>query len=427
MTSWASGLSPVRTEDMAPFPPTSSWIHIAFTYDGSDQKLYLNGQQVRTVPSTGSVTNDPSGFNQGLNIGARYTGGTQYVEGLIDNARIHDVALAPMDLGFYRDASQVEIRTVSAVPAQVAPGQGGAAVSFDAENTGMNTIAVTAVDLSFADSGGVDVSSEYVVTPDPANPTTIAAGATENFAFAVDVGAMATLGTIDIDGSFDGIDQVTMATSMDRAADTPDAWDVVGALVELRTVDAPDTMVSQGGTGYPVTVAAENVGLNSAIVGGVGLTFTGSADRTAEYTVTPAPGNPVVIAPATTESFAFSVDVDPGASLETITLDGVFTGVDSVSGAAIIDNDADLTDSWVVVLCGATLCGDCNGDGFVTILDALTAAQHSAAIITLTGTDFTNCNVIGAVEPDPAAAVDILDALTLAQSAAGLPVMLVCC
>ena len=66
-------------------------------------------------------------------------------------------------------------------------------------------------------------------------------------------------------------------------------------------------------------------------------------------------------------------------------------------------------------------------DLVVTILDALVAAQHAAGLITLTGIDFTNCNVFGLLEPDPAAVVDIIDALSLAQFAAGLPAVLTCC
>ena len=63
----------------------------------------------------------------------------------------------------------------------------------------------------------------------------------------------------------------------------------------------------------------------------------------------------------------------------------------------------------------------------VTILDALVAAQNAASLVALSGAAFSNCNVIGLLEPDPGAVVDILDSLTLAQFAAGLPVTLMCC
>ena len=59
--------------------------------------------------------------------------------------------------------------------------------------------------------------------------------------------------------------------------------------------------------------------------------------------------------------------------------------------------------------------------------DALLAAQQAAFLVTLTATGFSNCNVSGAVEPDPAASVNILDALIIAQIAAGLAPTFACC
>lgn len=72
-------------------------------------------------------------------------------------------------------------------------------------------------------------------------------------------------------------------------------------------------------------------------------------------------------------------------------------------------------------------CGDCNGDGARNILDALLAAQIAATLLGPSPDQFDRCNVNGAVFPDPAASVTILDALILAQFAAGLPVTLACC
>jgi hypothetical protein len=288
-------------------------------------------------------------------------------------------------------------------------------------------VTITAADLTFRDPGGIDVSAEYTVTPDPANPSTVAAGATEVLAFSVDVAAMPTIDLITVDGMVTGTDQVTMAQVADSSAAITHDWDVVGALVELRVVDAPDATVSQGSTGHLVTVTAENVGINPVDVTALALTFTGSADRTSEYTVTPDPANPPMIAGATLETFTFAVDVDPAATTELVTLDAGITVQDPISLSTDQDTGADVTDQWDVLVCLASSCGDCNGDGMVTILDALVAAQHSAALITLTGVDFSNCNVVGALEPDPSAEVSILDALTLAQAAAGLPAALVCC
>jgi hypothetical protein len=74
------------------------------------------------------------------------------------------------------------------------------------------------------------------------------------------------------------------------------------------------------------------------------------------------------------------------------------------------------------------LCGDCNGDGGVTITDALQAAQHAVTILTLTGSGFVACNVSGIPGGPgmPGATVDILDALAIAQFAVGSVPILTC-
>jgi hypothetical protein len=71
--------------------------------------------------------------------------------------------------------------------------------------------------------------------------------------------------------------------------------------------------------------------------------------------------------------------------------------------------------------CIVTLCGDCTGDGVISILDALAAAQHAVLVIMLMGTEFNNCDVDADMD------VDILDALLIAQVASGQPTALVCC
>ena len=63
----------------------------------------------------------------------------------------------------------------------------------------------------------------------------------------------------------------------------------------------------------------------------------------------------------------------------------------------------------------AQVCGDCNEDGLVNIVDALTGAQHSVGSFSLMGQAFANCDV------NSSGAVDIVDALVIAQFSTGLP------
>jgi hypothetical protein len=76
----------------------------------------------------------------------------------------------------------------------------------------------------------------------------------------------------------------------------------------------------------------------------------------------------------------------------------------------------------LLVLTGGAgaVCGDCTGDGTVSVLDALAAAQHAAGVITLPGAQLLDCDV------DSDGSVQVLDALRVAQSAAGIPVTLTC-
>ena len=73
-------------------------------------------------------------------------------------------------------------------------------------------------------------------------------------------------------------------------------------------------------------------------------------------------------------------------------------------------------------LCFA-VCGDCDGDGSVTVLDALEASRQASGITTAT----VSCDVAPPVAQEgDIPVVDILDALLIAQAAVGMPVVLVC-
>jgi len=81
---------------------TSTWYHFVHTYDGSNQRLYLNGSQVRSWATTGSIVYDTnntllaigndwngSGYNTGASIG---------IQGRLSNVKIYNRALTASEI-----------------------------------------------------------------------------------------------------------------------------------------------------------------------------------------------------------------------------------------------------------------------------------------------------------------------------------------
>ena len=76
-----------RTADGTAVLTSSVWTHLAFTYDGTNLRLYVNGALVRTVAATGAIavtTGD-------LLIGSDSAG---WFKGTLDDLRIYDRALS---------------------------------------------------------------------------------------------------------------------------------------------------------------------------------------------------------------------------------------------------------------------------------------------------------------------------------------------
>jgi len=96
VSTWADGLDPLDAAEAtaAPDMTTDAWHHLAFSYDGANQYVLIDGTVVLTVPTTGSVTNN-AGFAEGLVIGARYTKSGQFVNGQMDEVRVWNVYRTP--------------------------------------------------------------------------------------------------------------------------------------------------------------------------------------------------------------------------------------------------------------------------------------------------------------------------------------------
>lgn len=78
--------------------------------------------------------------------------------------------------------------------------------------------------------------------------------------------------------------------------------------------------------------------------------------------------------------------------------------------------------SFIVPPCLQYISGDCDGDCFVTILDAYLASQVAAGLATLDEMQFRACNVEGILGgPDvPGAQISVADSLVIAQFVSGL-------
>jgi chitodextrinase len=84
---YLSGGTDVSANATGPLAP-GAWTHLALTYDGTWEKLFVNGTQVKKVNASGALTV----ANGALRIGGDAIWG-EYFNGLIDNVRIYNRAL----------------------------------------------------------------------------------------------------------------------------------------------------------------------------------------------------------------------------------------------------------------------------------------------------------------------------------------------
>jgi len=106
------------------------WKHAAMTYDGTSVRLYINGSLVSTVAGAHTTSNNPLEFG-------RWSAGTEYWNGLIDEVRLYSRAL-----------SQAEIQTDMNTPIGSASGNRAPTVTLTAPANGATLTAPATVTLS---------------------------------------------------------------------------------------------------------------------------------------------------------------------------------------------------------------------------------------------------------------------------------------
>jgi hypothetical protein len=73
--------------------PVAAWSHLAYTYDGSAQRLFVNGTQVASVPRTGAATASTGNLTIGGNSVF-----SEWFDGLIDEVRVYNRALPSAEI-----------------------------------------------------------------------------------------------------------------------------------------------------------------------------------------------------------------------------------------------------------------------------------------------------------------------------------------
>jgi glutamine amidotransferase PdxT len=141
--------------------PLNTWTHIASTYDGTTMRFYVNGVQVSTFATTGSITATTNPFR----IGGSTALGSQYFTGLIDEVRIYNRALSAGEI-------QTDMNTpiapdvTSPTVGITAPAAGNISGTINITANASDNIAVSGVQflLNGANMGSEDITSPYSVS-----------------------------------------------------------------------------------------------------------------------------------------------------------------------------------------------------------------------------------------------------------------------
>ncbi|RMD94145.1 MAG: hypothetical protein D6813_02825 [Calditrichaeota bacterium] len=115
--------------------------------------------------------------------------------------------------------------------------------------------------------------------------------------------------------------------------------------MSIISIETDPVTVSQGQTGILVNMVVRNISASTINNLSASLTFTGTVNRTGEYTQQRIDGN-TSIPPQSEITLQFSVNVNINASLETITIDGEVNG--QIDGTPIGAQGALQVDSWTV-------------------------------------------------------------------------------
>ena len=129
--------------------------HVVGTYDGTTQRLYINGTQVASAPLTGAITTNTNA----LNI-ASWDGASEFLAGTVDEAAVYAAVLSPTQI-----ANHYSTGTTGNVP----PTQSQLTVSRSGTGTGTVTSAPAGINCGATCAASFNNGSSVTLTAAPAS------------------------------------------------------------------------------------------------------------------------------------------------------------------------------------------------------------------------------------------------------------------
>lgn len=289
------------------------------------------------------------------------------VNAMVNGTAVSDTAADQKGKWVVQKPADLIVESVSG-PDSVAQGQRNIDVGVRiANNKGDSQSADALIDsiVVFFRRGAQDVSAQYIVNEDGANPDTLAGGASRVFHFAVNVGAAADTGAIILDARVYGKDRNTATPTQDvNGADTTHTWVVSpAAALQIVSLTPSQPTVTQGTTrAWTVNMAVANnssssIQLDLSATATYVRFFSGTDNISAEYTVvqpTALKGGGTVLGPTTTDTLQFTI-TKTGTTIGTIIITGHVKGVDLGPGIPIEDDTNDGGKGQVIVQTPADL------------------------------------------------------------------------
>ena len=286
----------------------NTWYHIVGTYDGSNIKIYINGQLQNSVPASGTISTN----TLNLEIGRWRDVYREYFNGLIDEVAIYKRALSATEIQEQYRTYAVNSPTVNPVTSPTATStitlsgtkpantaivvNGSTLVPLDGTTTwqasytlsaGMNTIFVTALDSQNLNSLPVTLT----VVLDTTSPQVTATTPTNNGILKTAPGAVTftladAFSPLDFTATLNGA-TVTNASSFNIAG----SWSTSGSGTTGSVTFTPSAALSDGS--YTATIKPTDT-----LANGSNYTLTFTIDSTPPV----APGIDPVTAPINTTS-----------------------------------------------------------------------------------------------------------------------------